>query len=387
MDHKVSIVGGCGHVGLPLGIALATRSFDVTLIDINQQLVNLVNVGVMPFLEEGGEKALKDVLKKQLLRASTNPEALEDADVVVFVTGTPVDEHHNPKVGEVLKVIEQYLPMLGNKLIILRSTVYPGVIDLIEKKIRQKHGVANIAFCPERIVQGKGISEIYALPQIVSATTQEAKLRATKIFKKLTKVTVDLSIQEAELAKLMTNSWRYLEFAIDNQFYMMCESKGVDFYKVFRAIKQDYPRAEHFAGPGLAAGPCLFKDTMQLSAFQDNQFFLGNAGMLVNEGLPIFLLKQMEERLGGSLKDKKIALLGMSFKANNDDIRESLSYKLKKLVEFKMAEPLCHDPYQESEPLDQLLNKADGVILCVPHREYLELKIKKPFVDCWGVWK
>ena len=185
----------------------------------------------------------------------------------------------------------------------------------------------------------------------------------------------------------MLNTWRYLEFAIANQFYMMVEDKGLDFYKIFEAMKEDYPRAKNYCKPGLAAGPCLFKDTMQLSAFYRNQFFLGQSAMLVNEGLPNFLVSQLEKKLG-SLKNRKVALLGMTFKANNDDIRESLSFKIKKELEFKLADVLPSDPYlKDTYKLEDALSKCDAVILGVPHNEYLNLKIDKPYVDCWNVWK
>lgn len=195
-----------------------------------------------------------------------------------------------------------------------------------------------------------------------------------------------LTPKEAELAKLITNSWRYLEFAIANQFYMMVESQGFDFHRIYNALRDEYPRAQHYAKPGLAAGPCLFKDTMQLSAFHKNNYFLGQSAMLVNEGLPSFLVDQLEAKMG-SLKNRKIAILGMTFKPNNDDTRESLSFKLKKVLEFKMAKVLPVDPYLNNTiELSVALNAADGIILGVPHREFKELKIAQPFVDCWGVW-
>jgi UDP-N-acetyl-D-mannosaminuronic acid dehydrogenase len=299
-----------------------------------------------------------------------------------------VDEHHNPRVHDVVRVIESYLPHLStDKLVILRSTVYPGVIDIVDHLLTQKLGSVKLAFCPERIVQGKGIEEIFELPQLVSATSKKAEDEAVELFSTIAPKVLRLTTREAEIAKLMTNTWRYLEFSIANQFYMMCESQGQDFYRIFNALREDYPRASHYARPGLAAGPCLFKDTMQLSAFHKNNFFLGQAAMLVNEGLPSFLVDQMEEKLGG-LKGKRIAILGMTFKANNDDIRESLAFKVKKVLEIKMATVLASDHHLPGTvPLEQAIAEADGVILGVPHREYLKLKINKPTVDCWGVWR
>ncbi len=385
---KICIVGGCGHVGLPLGLVLADRGFEVTLLDINKTAVDLINSGIVPFQEEGAGELLKKEINKNLF-VTDNSDVVKVQDVVIFITGTPVDEHHNPKIHEVLNVVEKYLPLMHKEqLIILRSTIYPGTTEIIEQKLQNFFGVQpKLAFCPERILQGKGIEEIQNLPQIVSAVNDEARKEAAEIFSKIAPKVIHLEPVEAELSKLMLNTWRYLEFAIANQFYMMVEDKGLDFYKIFDAMKEDYPRAKTFCKAGLAAGPCLFKDTMQLSAFYRNQFFLGQSAMLVNEGLPNFLVSQLEKKMG-SLKNKKVALLGMTFKANNDDIRESLSFKIKKELEFKLAEVLPSDPYlKNTYKLDDVLADCDAVILGVPHNEYLNLQINKPYVDCWNVWK
>jgi UDP-N-acetyl-D-mannosaminuronic acid dehydrogenase len=243
-----------------------------------------------------------------------------------------------------------------------------------------------LAFCPERILQGKGIKEIFELPQLVSGCTEEAEKEASFLFGKVAKKIILLAPEEAELAKLMTNSWRYLEFAIANQFYMIAEEHGVDFYKVYDAMTDDYPRASHFPRPGLAAGPCLFKDTMQLASYHDNGFFLGHSAMLVNEGLPNLLVAQLAKKMGGGLKNRKIAILGMTFKANNDDTRESLSFKIKKLLEQKMAFVLPSDPYlKDTVPLEKVLAEAEGIIIGTPHNEYKDLVLKVPFADCWGI--
>lgn len=387
MKSTVTIVGGCGHVGIPLGLALADAGHTVRLLDINQTAVDLLNRGVLPFQEEGGQEVLERLVGTRL-QATTNPEVIRESQVVVFVTGTPVDEHLNPRINDIIKVLKTYLEYLSSEtLVVLRSTVYPGVVEVVDALLREALGSALVSFCPERIVQGKGITEIGDLPQLVSGTSERAVEMAIQLFSTIAPKIISLTPREAELAKLITNSWRYLEFAIANQFYMMLEDQGLDFFRVFEALRDEYPRARHFAYPGLAAGPCLFKDTMQLSAFHQNQFFLGQAAMLINEGLPNFLVKQLEQKMG-SLNGLKIALLGMTFKANNDDTRESLSFKVKKLLEFKMAKVLISDPYMgETYKLDEALEQADGVILGVPHREYLDLVISKPFVDCWGVWR
>ena len=383
---RICIIGGCGHVGIPLGLAFAKKGLDVTLVDVNPKAVEAITAGRLPFREEGAADLLRAHVGRNL-RATSAVETVKRQDVVVFVTGTPVDEHLNPKVHDVLKVISLYMPFLNRRqLIVLRSTIFPGVTRIVEALLRRKLGVARLAFCPERIVQGKGIEEIFTLPQLVSGVDRMSENAAAKLFSVIAPKVIRLTCEEAELAKLMTNAWRYLEFAIANQFYMMVEKQGLDFYRILEAMKEDYPRARHFARAGLAAGPCLFKDTMQLSAFHNNEFFLGHSAMLVNEGLPNFLVSQLETKMG-CLKGRKIGVLGLAFKPDNDDTRESLSFKIVKCLETKMANVLVADEFVPGRmPLRQFMKECDGIILGVPHAAYRTLKPKVPYVDCWGVW-
>ena len=235
---RIAIVGGCGHVGFPLGLALASRlsnltdggggTSSVSLIDINTEVISSINSGRVPFQEAGAEDILRDVLEAKTLHASNDMNLVRDADAVIFVTGTPVDEHLNPRIRDVLSVIKLYLPYMNpGQLIILRSTIFPGVFRVVDNMLTKSFGVApKLAFCPERIVQGKGIEEIFTLPQLVSANSPEAFHEASELFSHIAPKIIPLEPEEAELAKLLTNSWRYLEFAIANQFYMMCEEKG-----------------------------------------------------------------------------------------------------------------------------------------------------------------
>ena len=383
---NICIIGGCGHVGIPLGLALAKAEFNVTLIDINNDTVNTINKGVLPFLEIGADEILKAHIGKNLF-ATTDTQKVREQEAVIFVIGTPVDEHHNPEIKAVLKIINAYLPLMNKEqLVILRSTIFPGTTEVIAQLFKDNLGESRIAFCPERIVQGNGIEEIAKLPQIVAAEDDNTYEAASAVFSKICPKIIRLNSREAELAKLITNTWRYLQFAAANAFYMMVENDGIDYYRVYNALTDDYPRTASFPKAGLAAGPCLFKDAMQLSAFYQNNFFLGQSAMLVNEGLPNFLVNQLEKKMG-SLAKKNIALLGMTFKANCDDTRESLSFKIKKLLEFKMAHVLTHDPYIPSSiPIEEVLEKAEGIILGTPHKEYKDIMPKIPFVDCWDFW-
>lgn len=387
--QNIVIVGGCGHVGLPLGIVLATRgASQVTLLDIDANKVETVNHGQMPFMEAGAEALLPKIIGERL-RATVDPVCLSRADVVITVVGTPVDEHLNPTVTELYKNVDTLLEQMGNdSLLVLRSTVYPGVTKLVYDRIRTRGRKIHLAFCPERIAEGKALQELVTLPQIVAAFEPEAQARAREFFLRITRSIIELTPLEAELAKLFTNSWRYLNFAVSNQFYMLAQAYDLDFYRIHDAVIREYPRMQSFARAGLAAGPCLLKDTLQLAAFSGNQFFMGHAAMLINEGLPNFILSQLKSK---NLSQQRVAILGMAFKADSDDSRDSLSYKLKKLLQVEAREVLCADPYVKDGsliPPEEAVRRADIIVIGAPHSVYRDLKIPtdKTIVDVWGFW-
>jgi len=386
-ERDVVIVGGGGRVGLPLGIAFAMRGLSVTLYDINAAVVAKVNEGELPFAEEGAEAPLAEAVAAGRLRASTDPRSVADAENVVIIVGTPVDDHLNPDLSVVPRAVEQLAAHLTpGQLLVLRSTVHPGVTALTEKTLAQLGLHVDVAFCPERIAEGHAMTELFALPQIVAGRTDDASDRAEKLFRHLASSVVRVTPEEAELAKLFTNTWRYVKFATANQFWMMANDAGVDFTRVRQAITQDYPRAADLPMPGFAAGPCLFKDTMQLASFNRNNFALGHSAMLINEGLPLYLLSKLEHRF--DLGEMTVGVLGMAFKGGSDDIRESLAFKLRKLLQVSAREVLCADPYVKDSrlvPQDIVLTQADLLIIGAPHKAYRDLKVDQPIVDIWGI--
>jgi UDP-N-acetyl-D-mannosaminuronic acid dehydrogenase len=395
-SERVAIVGGCGHVGLPLGIVLAEAGYRTFLYDHNAALVNQVNSKVMPHLEEEAPQRLERVISQERLIATTDPSVLADCSIVFITIGTPVDEHFNPRVGDLLTAMHRLHPHLSapGQLIIFRSTLAPGVLRSIAEQLKDLGCPAEIAYCPERIAQGKALTEIKGFPQLISGLSEQAIERCRQLFLELTEAEpIVLEPLEAELAKLFCNAWRYINFAISNQFYQIAEGAGVSFARIHDAATNSYPRMKEFARAGLTAGPCLLKDTMQLAAFCQNTFFLGHSAMLVNEGLPGFLVNQLLARTEGSLRRKKVGLLGLAFKPDNDDTRESLSFKLRKLLLQQGAEVLCHDPFVnqtyfphlEFAELDEILARCDGLVIGVPHSLYRQLQVPPhiPVVDVW----
>lgn len=388
-NYDICIIGGAGHVGLPLSVAFAEKGKKVVILDINKDVLGTINRGIMPFLEEGCEEKLKQVIGKNLITSSDNA-IISQAKYVVVVVGTPIDRHLNFIFHNMKLFFEDILTYLKNEqIIILRSTVYPGITEKVRNMLKDNLPNIEVCFCPERMLEGKSMEELYNLPQIVSGFNERAIKEVSALFNLLTKDILTIKPIEAELAKLFTNTWRYIQFATVNQFYMIAENASVDFYNIYNAMTFNYPRAKGFPTPGFAAGPCLFKDTMQTSAFAKNTFFLGHSAMLVNEGLPNFVVSQLKEK--HDLKMKTVGILGMAFKANNDDKRESLSYKLKKILEIEAKKVLCSDVYIDEEGFvssAEVINHSDIIILATPHKEYKGLVVDKSkiLVDIWNFY-
>ena len=389
-ENDVVVVGGCGHVGLPLAIILASKKLKVVAFDTNTQVVATVNSGKMPFDEPGAPEVLTEVLRTKLFSASSDKKLVSTAEHVVVVIGTPVDEHLNPDPEVVPNAVAQLLDVLKDgQHLVLRSTVYPGVTKLVEKVIAGSGKKIDVSFCPERIAEGKAVEELIALPQIISARTTHAVDRAKSLFSNLTSNMIVVSPEEAELAKLFTNTWRYIKFAAANQLYTIANDFGVDFERVRHAITTDYPRAADMPGAGFAAGPCLFKDTMQLAAFNNNNFTLGHSSMMINEGLPLYLVSRIEKNY--DLSKMTVGVLGMAFKAESDDIRSSLSYKLKRILKFKAQSVICADALVNDDEMligeAELIDRADLVVIGAPHKRYASMPISKPVIDIWNIRK
>lgn len=371
-----------------MAIALAGRGARVGIYDLSETAVALVNAGELPFAEPGAGDVLKRVVAEGRLAAATSAAMVGTGEHVVVVIGTPVDEHLNPDQQAVPRALAGCAEFLRDgQLLVLRSTVYPGVTALVEKMIGGLGVGVEVVFCPERIAEGKAMTELFELPQIVSARTPGGLARARALFGRLTETLVEMSPEEAELAKLFTNTWRYIKFATANQLYMMANDRGLDFERIRRGLIADYPRAADMPGAGFAAGPCLFKDTLQLAAYNNNNFALGHTAMTVNEGLPLYVVHRLAQRF--DLPALTVGILGMAFKAGSDDTRSSLSYKLKHILAFRAGAVVCTDPYvttdPELRPLEEVLDVADLLVIGAPHPDYAGLATAKPVADIWDL--
>ncbi len=390
MKYDVCVVGGCGHVGLPLAICFANENKRVAIFDINEESVKLVSSGKMPFRDEGADELLTKVIANGMLRASSDPAVVGESEAVVMILGTPLDTHLNPALSAISRAVRQCMPYFHDgQLIVLRSTVFPGTTTKIDRLLKNEGLKVDVCFCPERMIEGHGIRETYELPQIISAFTPEGVNRARALFGVFSDDVIELEPLEAELMKVFTNSWRYICFAAANQFHKIANDNGLDFYKIRHAMMHNYPRCKDLPKAGFAAGPCLYKDTMQLAAFDHNNFFLGHAAMLINEGQPDYIVQSLKRKY--PIEDMTIGILGMAFKANSDDVRESLSYKLRKILEHECKCVMITDPLVDDDrirPVEEVIDKCDILILGAPHKAYKGIDLKgKSIVDIWNFFE
>jgi UDP-N-acetyl-D-mannosaminuronic acid dehydrogenase len=391
LARKVTVVGAGGHVGLPLSLVLANRGHFVHGLEINASVNDLVMSGHMPFSEQDGSDLLRKALDSKRLNMTSDLSVIQQSDVVVIIIGTPIDENHNPRVDHLLRFFEEAKPYLNDQVIILRSTVSPGTTDAIRQALDPAHrSKLTLVFAPERVLQGRSIHEIQHLPQLIGAYNDKDYERAAEFFRSfIFAETIRLLPIEAELGKLITNMARYVGFALANEFHLICDSFDANTCRVIDACNKDYPRLNlPVPGPNVG-GPCLSKDGWYLvEQIPYNELI--SSSFRINESMTMQILRRIEARITG----KKVAILGMAFKANNDDIRNSLSFKMRRQLQFKGYDIVCVDPHVKGFSERSDIVGSDAVILMTPHDEFKELKsllaeVANPecwFVDLWGHW-
>lgn len=383
MKNKTVAVIGIGRVGLPLALVLADSGYKVFGIGRNIEKMYLLLNGQMPFIDEGA-----DLLKKYVGSSffpTVSYETISNSDVIILTLGTPIDENMNPVLDQIDTAIEKMIPYLKNEqLIILRSTVSPTTTTYVKEKLESqtKFKVGKdifLAFCPERVAQGKSITETKSIPQIIGGINELSSAKAKEFFESFGVKCLTTDSTSAELAKLFTNMYRYINFAISNEFMLVAENFNRNIHEIINLVNTDYKRGG-IALPGLTAGPCLFKDGFFL--INDNPYLdLITASWKINESLPLFLVKKIKEHV--NLRNKKVLIMGLAFKPEVDDIRESLSFKIRKALLREHATVVLHDPfvkeYSQQEvlsDLDEALKGVDVIFVATRHKEY-EQQINK----------
>jgi UDP-N-acetyl-D-mannosaminuronic acid dehydrogenase len=394
MSASVAVIG-LGRVGLPLALSFGDRGFDVIGVERQAAVLEQVGAGRMPFRETDTQGVLERVLAAGRVELTPLVPEAARADHIVLTLHTPSYEHIEIDISQIRGVIDDLLPVLREgHTVILRSTVAPGTTEWVAGYIEQRRGFRVgedlfVAHVPERIAENHFLEEIATLPCIVGGVGERSGAKAAQLFERFGTEIVQTTPVQAELAKIWTNILRYTQFALPNLLMMECEQYGANVFEVIDLINHDYPRGG-MAPPGLTAGACLRKD-FTFSEERSNAPGMLLAVSRVHETVPVFLVKGLKSRLGGSLRDLKVAVLGLTFKRDSDDPRDSLSFKVVRMLERELARVGRHDPHlpQESEPLEMVLDGADAVVIATNHAAFEDVLELVPdgavLVDPWNV--
>jgi UDP-N-acetyl-D-mannosaminuronic acid dehydrogenase len=375
-NPDIAIVG-LGRVGLPLALSFADRGLTVLGVDNDPERLGAVAAGRMPFKETGADELIERVHASGRLTTTDRVADAAAADAIVLTLGTPSFSHIEIDMRDIRSALDDLLPLLRpGQTIVLRSTIAPGTTEFVAGYLERQRGLRAgedvfVAHVPERIAAGRFLEEIDRLPCIVGGVGESSGARAAQLFEVFDAPIVQTTPVQAELAKIWANIMRYATFALPNLLMMDCEQYGANVFEVIDLVNRDYPRGG-LAQPGFTAGTCLRKDF----AFSEER---SNApGMLlavsrVNESVPNFLVQGMKRRIGdGGLRGKKVAVLGLAFKRDTDDERDSLAHKLVRLLERELADVAVHDPHVASptQPLDETLRDADVVVVAANHSAF-----------------
>ena len=400
--HGVCVVG-TGRVGLPLALSFIDVGLDVVGVEIDPVVREAITDGRMPWREPGYDA----LIASRRLTVSDDPALATEAAAVVITVGTPLHRHIESDLRQIQRVLESIAPHLREgQLIVLRSTVAPGTTSWAARWLARETGFTigeelTLAFCPERIAEGRAFAELRTLPQICGTADEASRVRAGELFADLAPSVQHTDYTSAELVKLFTNMVRYVNFAVANQLTLVAEDLGANIYEIRRLANLDYPR-EHLPMPGLTAGPCLRKDFGMINEWSPYpDLFL--AAWKLNEHIPAFLVRRLLERT--ELHDRRVALLGFAFKADTDDIRDSLSPKLYRYIQRELPADVrvsdhhlaavIEDPELGdvvNHPVDEALADVDVVFVAVPHSGYsdviarlAETRPEAWVVDLWNV--
>ncbi len=380
-------MGGAGHVGLPFGVVLAGAGHEVLAIDSNEERVNLISSGRSPFVEPGLDELLQEVLEADRFSISTQYSDVSGCDVVVVIVGTDLDANNVPQNHSITELITGLRKFLSTDVtLVLRSTVMPGTTSLVAEILGQS--VAEVTFCPERIAEGFAIRELRSMPQLVGTRTRVSSQKIKTLFASLGVEVIDMSWEEAELGKLMLNAWRYTQFAVANEFAMICENYDVSYSSVRTAILQDYPRGHGLMRQGFAGGPCLRKDTLQLLGGGTSRAELLNAVLSVHQETLRLVIEEVVTQVGST--NKVVAQLGLTFKPESDDLRNSVALELARELQRRVNRLVIVEPHISEHPefeclsLQDALSVADIVVVGTRHAEFLGVQVAVPIIDFAG---
>jgi len=397
-------VMGLGRVGLPLALAFASRGIRTIGLDVDENRVDDIRRGTMPFREVGADEVLQGLNGNDIFRVTNSYADLREADAIFVTVGTVLNSESRPDYSQLNAALSGLAAALRPvQIIMLRSTVAPGTLlkvvkPFMERTLNIKVGQdVLLASTPERIASGIALQELPMLPEIAGGADEFSSQVAAEVLKclnpdKLVSITTSTS---AELAKLFTNVYRYVTFALANEFALLAEVHGQDAHEIIRMANANYPRGG-IPLPGPCGGPCLTKDGYFLVEDLIFPDFILTAWKL-NEGVPAHMvrrLKQSLEQRGIALPEAKVIVLGLGFKAESDDTRMSPAVRTIELLKTEGAAVTVCDPYFETPDITAVIGEADAVVLATNHAAYLGLdldavaRLDPPpiLVDYWGVW-
>jgi len=400
MENDICIIG-LGRVGLPLALSLEEQGFSVAGVDVNPEVNKAIQNGKMPFHEPGYD----ELIKNSNIEVHT-PDNYPEADSYVITVGTPLGQHIETDLTSVISVVNSIKEQINltDKTIILRSTVAPYTTKHIATLLNASgYSVGEnvfLAMCPERIVEGKAYEELKQLPQVIGAADDESHKRAKDIFGSFGIDCLFGSYIEAELAKLFTNGYRYINFAIPNYFANIAQNFGVDIFNLFRIMNTGYDRNKGLKLPGLSSGTCLRKDWGLINEnFPQTDLFLH--AYKTNEYYPIEPIHLLNDEMTG----KNIGILGYSMKRDTDDTRDSLVPKIIRYINRYVPNSVrIHEPNLnvDSEITDsfnnnnfynykmsEVIKKSDIIFLAMNHSNFDDLDKSlfkgKIVIDYWGI--
>lgn len=397
---------GVGRVGLPLGVSFARKGINVIGFDINEELIKKINSKIAPFLEQNLQEYLNDAIESNKFVATNDHSLLQNTDVIVITVGTPLNVHSVPDYSQLFSALSKIVQYpLTNKLLIIRSTSAPGTLENIVKPYIEKHTNLKVgedlflAACPERIAEGKAIEEFHNLPEIIGGVTETCSKLASEIFRKLNsnKKIFITTPKSAELAKLFANVYRYVNFALANEFGLIAEEHGEDAHEIIKFVNEDYTRGK-IPTPGLTGGPCLSKDGYFLTQHMPFPEFIQMASKL-NENIPHHVIKKLKhemEKDNKSLVNCKVAVLGLAYKSGIDDIRHSPAVKLADVLKGEGCDVITYDPYvnpNSNASLTDVVQDVDAIIIATNHPEFKvlpsvlnSLNSSPVVIDCWRMF-
>ena len=400
-EKKATIcILGLGRVGLPLASVFASKGIDVVGIDINEERLTSIRSGKCPFYDPILQENMDISCSSGKLTVESDLGKIKDRiDVIIVTVGTPTTLGNSVDYSQVYTALEEVCKVdLRNKIVVMRSTLPPRTTtDIIIPFIENKTGLIagsdfHIAVCPERILEGQAVKEIQELPEIIGGINQISNDIVTEVFRYINpnKKFSYTTTTGAELAKLFANIYRYIGFALSNEFAIWAEMFGENASNIINISNYEYPRS-NIPKPGFAGGPCLSKDGL----FLDNNTTFSSivsTAWKVNESIPQHVINKIRE-VEGNLFGRNVGILGISFKSNSDDLRNSPSVKLVELLKAGGSIVKIHDPFvKDTLSLNEVLESSDIIILATNHSKFKDIKKEiqnagpKLVYDVWSLY-